>query len=141
MTTQKLEAESISVGLDVDLTEARRNLQAESDELGILSAALEVVYDDLEVVRSKGTSSLAAHAVEITVRVRQLERDALRTRVHQSFAIARSHYGDSIDLETMSHGFTPGYTDIELDEIEVVVAPLSWDLADKMEDSVLPQRG
>ena len=67
--TQKLETESISAGLVVYLTEAR-NLQAESDELGILSAALGVVYDDLEVVRSEGTSSLAAHAVEITARVR-----------------------------------------------------------------------
>jgi len=32
------------------LTEARRNLQVESDELGILSTTLRVVYDDLEVV-------------------------------------------------------------------------------------------
>jgi hypothetical protein len=61
----------------VDLAKVRRNLQAESDELGILSAALGVVYDDLEVVRSEGTSSLVAHAVEIMARVRQLERNAL----------------------------------------------------------------
>ena len=74
-------------------------------------------------------------------RVLQLERDALRTRVHQSFRIARSHYGDSIDLETMSLGFAPGYTDAELDEIEAAVAPLSWDLVDKIEDTVLPRRG
>ena len=43
----------------------RRNLQAKSDELGILSAALEVVCDDLEVVRLEGTSTLVARAVEI----------------------------------------------------------------------------
>ena len=36
----------------MDLAEARRNLQAESDELIILSTALGVVCDDLEVVRS-----------------------------------------------------------------------------------------
>ena len=42
----------------------------ESYELGILSAALEVVYDDLEVVRSEGTSSLMARAIEIMARVR-----------------------------------------------------------------------
>ena len=125
----------------MDLTEARRNLQAESDELDILSTTLEVVCDDLEVVRSEGTSSLMAHAIEIMARVRQLERDALRTRVHQPFVIAHSHYGDSIDLETMSLGFTPGYESYELDEIETAVAPLSWDLADKIEDIVLPQRG
>jgi len=64
------------------LAKARRNLQAESDELGILSATLRVVCDGLEVVRSEGTSSLAAHAVEIMVRVRQLERNALRAGVN-----------------------------------------------------------
>ena len=54
MISQKLEAESVSAGLVVDLTEARRNLQADSDELGILSAALSMVCDDLEVVRLEG---------------------------------------------------------------------------------------
>ena len=49
----------------MDLAEERRQFQVESDELGILSAALRVVYDDLEVVWSEGTSSLMAHAVEI----------------------------------------------------------------------------
>ena len=56
-----------------------KNLQVESDELGILSAALGVVCDDLEVVRSKGTSLLAAYVVEIMARVQQLKRNALCT--------------------------------------------------------------
>ena len=64
--TQKLDAESISTRLALDLTKVRRNLQVESDELGILSTALGVVYDDLEVVRLEGTSLLVAHAIEIT---------------------------------------------------------------------------
>ena len=113
----------------------------ESDELGILSAALGVVYDDLEVVRSEGTSSLAARAVDIMAWVCQLERDTLRARVTQAFAIARSHYADSIDLEMMSLGFAPGYEASKLDEIETAVAPLPWDLADRVEDIVLPPRG
>ena len=54
----------------MDLAEVRRNLQAESDELGILSATLGVVYDDFEVVRSEGTSSFMARAIEITAQVR-----------------------------------------------------------------------
>ena len=136
--TQRLEAEGVFVGLATDLTELRRNLQAESDELDILSAALGVVYDDLEVVWLEGTSSLAAQAIEITARVRQLERNTLRARVNQSFVIAHSHYGDSIDLETMSLCFTPGYEAHELDKIEIAVDPLSRDLADKIEDIVLP---
>jgi len=84
-----------------------------------------VVYDDLEVVRSEGTSSLVTCAVEIMAWVHQLERNALRTGLNQSFVIARSHYGDNIDLETMSHGFMPGYEAHELEEMETVVAPLS----------------
>ena len=90
-----------------------------------MSVALGVVYDDLEVVLSEGTSSLVAYAVEIMARVRQLERNALRAKVNQSFIIAHSHYGDSIDLETMSLVFAPGYKAHELDEIETAVVPLS----------------
>ena len=119
----------------------RRNLQAESDELGILSTTIKVVCDDLEVVRSEGTSLLMARAVEITARVRQLERNALHARINQAFAIAHSHYADNIDLETMSLGFAPGYEAHELDEIETTVAPLARDLADRIEDIVLPRRG
>ena len=84
-----------------------------------------MVYDDLEVARLEGTSSLAAHAIDFTVRVRQLKREALYARITQAFAIARSHYADSIDLETMSLGFAPGYEASELDEIEMAVAPLA----------------
>ena len=97
----------------------------ESDKLDILSIALGVVYDDLEVGRSEGTSSLMTHAIEITARVRQLERNALHIGVNQLFTIAHSHYGDSIDLEAMSHGYAPGYEVHELEEMETAVAPLS----------------
>ena len=66
-----------------------------------------------------------ARAIEVMAWVRQLERNALPTRINQAFAIAHSHYVDSIDLETMSLGFAPGYEAHELDEIETAVAPLS----------------
>ena len=113
----------------------------ESDELSILSTALRVVCDDLEVVWTEGTNSLAARAIEIMVRVRKLERNALCAGVNQSFMIARSHYGDNINLEMMSHGFMPSYEVHELEEMEAAVAPLSQDLADRIEGIVLPQRG
>ena len=90
-------------------------------------------------MRSEGTSSLTARAIEITAWVRQLERNILCAGVHQSFAIAHSHYGDNIDLETMSIGFMPGYEAYELDEIETAVAPLLRDLADKIEDCSTPE--
>ena len=91
-----------------------------------------MVCDDLEVVWSEGTSSLAAHAIEIIAWVRQLERNALRARVNQSFMIACSHYGDNIDLEAMSHGYAPGYEVHELEEMETAVAPLSQDPTDRI---------
>ena len=81
MVTQRLEAESISIGLATELPEARRGLQAESDEHDLLRAALGVVCDDLEVVRSEGTSSLAARAIGITAWVRELKREALCARI------------------------------------------------------------
>ena len=112
----------------------------ESDELDVLKVALGVVYDDLQVVQAEGTSSLAAHAVDIMARVRQLEKEALRSGITQAFAIARSHYDDNIDLEAMILDSALGYEASELDEIEVVVAPLAETLARKVEDIVLPQR-
>ena len=100
-----------------------------------------MVCDDLEVVQSEGTSSLAARAIEITARVRQLERNTLCVGIHQSFTIARSHYGDNIDLEVMSHSYAPSYEVHELEGMETAVAPLSQDLADRIEGIVLPRRG
>ena len=41
----------------------------------------------------------------------------------------------------MSLGFTPGYEASELDEIEKAVAPVVRNLADKVEEIVLPRRG
>ena len=73
--------------------------------------------------------------------VRQLKREALRSGITQAFSIAYSHYDESIDLETMSLGFTPIYEASELDEIEAAMAPLAQDLASKVEDIVLPWRG
>jgi len=100
-----------------------------------------VVCDNLEVVRLEGTSSLVPRAIEIMAWVRPLERNALHARVNQSFAIARSHYGDNIDLEIMSLGFMPGYEVHELEEMDTVVAPLSQDLADRIKGIVLPRKG
>ena len=65
-----------------------------------------------------------------------MARDALRFDVHWSFVIAHSHY-ENIDLETMSQGFTPGYFDAELEDIEKEVAPLAHDLSTKMEDEII----
>jgi len=39
-----------------------------------------------------------AHDVDITVRVRQLEKEALRSGITQPFVVARSHYDDNIDF-------------------------------------------
>ena len=40
----------------------------------------------------------------------------------------------------MSQGFAPVYEDVELDEMEKVVAPLAQNLADKLKEEVLPSR-
>ena len=65
----------------------------------------------------------------------KMARDTLYTDVHRSFAITRSHY-ENIDLETMSQGFAPGYSDAELEDIEKEVAPLAQDLSAKIEDEI-----
>jgi len=138
---RRLEAESISAGLVMELTETRGILQAESDEHDLLCAAIGVVFDDLGVARLEGTSSIMASAVDITAWVHQLEEDAFHIRITQAFTVAHSHYAESIDLETMSLGFTPGYEASELDEIEMAVTPIAWNLANRIKDIVLPRRG
>ena len=80
-------------------------------------------------------------AIDITMRVRQLEKDALRSRITQTFTIVHSHYDDIIDLEAMSLGFAPGYEPSDLDEIEVTVTPFAETLVNRIEDMVLPERG
>ena len=61
-------------------------------------------------------------AIRIMDWAHEMARDALHFGVHQSFAIARSHY-ENIDLPTMSQGFAPGYSEAELEDIEELVAP------------------
>jgi hypothetical protein len=41
----------------------------------------------------------------------------------------------------MSLGYVVGYNDKELEELEEVVVPLSRDLAGRIHDVVLPQKG
>jgi hypothetical protein len=111
-------------GLETEIIETKKNLQMENDEHGLMRAAIGVVCDDLEVVQAEGTSLLAAHVIKITARAHALKRNALYAGVLRSFAIACPHYGDSIDLDTMSLGYEPSYEDKEQEEIETAVAPL-----------------
>ena len=92
------------------------------------------------MARPEETGSVAACAVDITARVRQLEENAFHARITQAFAIARSHYDREIDLEIMSLSFAPGYEASELDEIEKAVTPIARNLVDRMKDIVLPPR-
>ena len=64
------------------------------------------------------------YVVRIIDRAHEMARDALCFGVHRSFTIAHFHY-ENIDLAMMSQGFTPGYTDAELEDIENEVAPLA----------------
>ena len=138
--TRRFEAESISAGLGMELAEVQGILQAESNEHDLLRAAVGVVFDDLGVARPEETISLAAHAIDIMGRGRQLEENAFHARITQAFAIARSHYDREIDLEIMSLSFAPGYEASELDEIEKAVTPIAWNLANRLKDMVLPSR-
>ena len=80
------------------------------------------------------------HATGITVRVGQLEEDAFHAGITQAFVVAHSHYDWEINLEVMSQGFTPGYEDPELDEIEKAVTPLALNLVNVLKGMVLPSQ-
>ena len=66
-------------------------LQADSDEHDLLRTTVGVVFDDLGVARLEETGSLAAHAIDITARVRHLEENAFHTGITQAFVVALSH--------------------------------------------------
>ena len=99
-----------------------------------------MVFDDLGVARPEESSSLTAHAVDITAQVRQLEENAFHAGITQAFAITRSHYDQEVNLEAMSLGFAPGYENSELDEIEKAVTPIAQNLVNILKDIVLPLR-
>jgi hypothetical protein len=86
-----------------------------------LRAAVDLVCDDLSLISEQEGSSLVVRATWITDQARKITRLALHFGIHQSFAIARSHY-KNIDLAAMSQGYTLGYTDTQLDEIEKTAA-------------------
>jgi hypothetical protein len=65
------------------------------------------------------------------------DREACHFGVQQAFIVARSHY-ENINLEAMGQGFTPGYEDDELEQIEEIVTTPARNLSDKIEDEVVP---
>ena len=75
-----------------------------------------------------------AHAIDIMVWVHQLEKEALRIGITQTFTIACSHYDDNIDFKVMSLGFTPGCEPSELDAVEAMVTPFVETLVSRIED-------
>jgi len=81
-----------------------------------------LVFNDLGVAPAVEMSSLVVRVAQILDWARALAREALFIDIHRVFSIARSHYMN-IDLPMISEGFTPSYTDTELDEIEKESAP------------------
>ena len=92
-------------------------------------------------MQAEGTSSLVARVAEITAWVHQLEKEALRIGITQTFTVARSHYVDNINFEATCLGFAPGYDNSELDAVEATVTPIAKTLVSKIKDMVLPRRG
>jgi hypothetical protein len=79
--------------------------------------------------------------IDITAQAGALKRDAFHAGINRSFAIAHSHYGETISLEAMSLGYVPGCDEKELEELEEAVVPLSRDLLGRIQDVVHPRRG
>jgi hypothetical protein len=67
----------------------------------------------------------------------EIMRLALHFGILQSFTIARSYY-ENIELAAMSQGYAPDYTDTHLNEIEKTAASPARNLANQIEDEVVP---
>ena len=103
--------------LEKELGEVKATLLKESDEHDALRVAVQLVYSEVELAPTQETSSLMVHAIQIMDQAHDITRGALCFDVNWSFVIARSHY-ENIDLEMMSQGFAPGYSDVELEDIK-----------------------
>ena len=111
-----------SCGLEKEFDEVKAPLLKESNEHDTLCVAIQLVYDDLDLVSEQEMSSLVVCAIRIMDQACEIVRHALHFSVHRSFVIAHSHY-ENIDLPTMSQGFMTGYSEAELEEIEESVPP------------------
>jgi hypothetical protein len=100
--------------------------------------ATNLVCHNLGVSQPPKMSSFVACVTLISNHVRELKRNAFHAGINRTFAIARSHYAESINLEAMSQGYTPGYEDEELEKMEDDVALLLQDLANSIADVVHP---
>jgi hypothetical protein len=123
------------------LTKVKEALQREIVAYDNERLSANLVCHDLMVPQPPKLSSLPARITLISNHVREHERSAFHASINRTFAIARSHYAESINLEAMSQGYTPGYEDEELEKMEDDMALLSQDLANRIADTVLPQRG
>lgn len=88
--------------------------------------------DELGLPPADGPEPLPTRVLRIGDRAREMASSALHRGVHRVFSIARTHY-ERIDLDYISQGFAPGYTEEEIDEIEAIVAPLARRLAESIE--------
>lgn len=70
-----------------------------------------------------------------------LEKEAVISGINCSFAIARSHYGKTIDLEGMSEWYASGYTDEQLDELEAALEPVARALAERLGGDMVSRWG
>ena len=126
--TRKADAKTAAAGLTTDLTRAEERVKTlEREAAGHANFCLSVglVCDELRVSPLPGTNTLLARVASVTGRVGELERDALRAGIQQSFAIARSHYEDNIALDMMSQGYAPVYEEDDLVVMEAAMAPLA----------------
>ena len=120
-----------------ELTRLREALDAERTEHSALRDVVRVVCDDLGVVQGEGTSSLATPVLGTYRRACKIALEALHTSVRRAFGVSGSNYS-SINFAGMSGGYASGYSEVELDEIDVSVLNPAEALAKLLEDEAVP---
>ena len=82
-------------------------------------------------------SSRAARVLGAYRRAREVAQDALLIGVKRAFGVFGSHYA-GLNFQVMSGGYSTGYTDAELDEIDALVASPAEALAQLLEGEAVP---
>ena len=103
-------------GREAELIALRKAVSEKDAQLAALGSVAARVCDALGVP-SPSQGGLAERVAGVVPMVAQLETSAFRSGVTTAFAVGRSHFDDSFDLNTLQHGFAPDYTTEEMVEL------------------------
>ncbi|TVU34150.1 hypothetical protein EJB05_15979, partial [Eragrostis curvula] len=128
-------------GLEKEVDALKADLEVargENTQLERLRIGAELLVDELQVPQPDGTTTLEARLLSISNRFGALRRESFEAGVFWTLVMEQTHYGDSLDLEGLSLGMVPGFSDEEMEELKKKAAPVAATLAGLLASFAFP---